>query len=156
MRKGGGEGKAALLVWDCSRLQRTQLHIARIPASQIAEVQAADWKRSWQQVTKVQAAGCKGPGCRSQGSQLQIAKMQAAGCKGSNCRLQRTQLQVAKGAGLWMSLQHAQPQLCRDPAPTQQHRSRDPASNLRGGRRQKLEVSISAEIWHLPPLWQPH
>lgn len=23
-------------------------------------------------------------------------------------------------------------------------------------RRQKLEVSVSAEIWHLPPLWQPH
>ena len=23
-------------------------------------------------------------------------------------------------------------------------------------RRQELEVSISAEIWHLPPLWQPH
>lgn len=145
--------------------------VAKDPAAHCKDPSFPDCRGSGCRLEKELAAGykgsgcrlqgtwlqvAKGPGCRLQGSQLQIAKMQAAGCKGSNCRLKRTQLQVAKGAGLWMSLQHAQPQLCRDPAPTQQRRSRDPASNLRGGRRQKLEVSVSAEIWHLPPLWQPH
>lgn len=88
---------------------------------------------------------------------------------GACSRLQRTPLQIA-GGGLLLG----EPSLRAQPVPPQAvgsmpARARrgagahagsavpgEPASKPEGGRRQELEVSVSAEIWHLPPLWQPH